>query len=604
MNKILRYTLLLVAALLLGATAQAMVIKYVLEDGSMHAITSSELSAIDFNDDGSLTLTTYDGEIITTTEYMFDELEIGTHEVLLPGETDLDLTFEYEGLSLGTRPVRQYNFLYPTVDPQGDSITMSGRIVIPKNILDGEAPSQGILLFNHYTIFNRIEAPTEGFNTLEAMFLANPLNPDYIIIESDFYGFGSTVRFPQAYLQGTANGNASLDCLLAARRLLEELGIDYGPLTFNVGYSSGGFDALATQKLRDMEFSDRISFDKTFAGGSPSDILECYREYVRIDSTAYNAVLALLMVSLNETQQLGLTYDQVFTPYIASRIDEWINSKNYSSWPVCDSIGREKKVHEILNAPYCDLNSAESQVIQDMFAQNSIATGWVPDPSQRLFIFHSRGDDYVPVQSARPVLRHLEQYGFEPSIVPGRTHLQTNFVVPKLGHLTATVVYLIQSIAAIKAWPQMYADGELIEPYATWAQVGTDFDLIVTLRALDEMGIDCRSIIQAVIDQLQQGQDEGSTMSDIVAAVMARLAELGIDEQALLEMGQDSGLDVEQLITDLVTYLNENPTQPEGMDAPARTNAVYKSLTSPLTPADEYADQLRHWLESKGVATR
>ena len=604
MNKILRYTLLLVAALLLGATAQAMVIKYVLEDGSMHAITSSELSAIDFNDDGSLTLTTYDGEVITTTECMFDELEIGTREVLLPGETDLDLTFEYEGLSLGTRPVRQYNFLYPTVDPQGDSITMSGRIVIPKNILDGEAPSQGILLFNHYTIFNRIEAPTEGFNTLEAMFLANPLNPDYIIIESDFYGFGSTVRFPQAYLQGTANGNASLDCLLAARRLLEELGIDYGPLTFNVGYSSGGFDALATQKLRDMEFSDRISFDKTFAGGSPSDILECYREYVRIDSTAYNAVLALLMVSLNETQQLGLTYEQVFTPYIASRIDEWINSKNYSSWPVCDSIGREKKVHEILNAPYCDLNSAESQIVQDLFAQNSIATGWVPDPSQRLFIFHSRGDDYVPVQSARPVLRHLEQYGFEPSIVPGRTHLQTNFVVPKLGHLTATVVYLIQSIAAIKAWPQMYADGELIEPYATWAQVGTDFDLIVTLRALDEMGIDCRSIIQAVIDQLQQGQDESSTMSDIVAAVMARLAELGIDEQALLEMGQDSGLDVEQLITDLVTYLNENPTQPEGMDAPARANEVYKSLTSPLTPADEYADQLRHWLESKGVATR
>ena len=303
------------------------------------------------------------------------------------------------------------------------------------------------------------------------------------------------------------------------------------------------------------------------------------------------------MVSLNETQQLGLTYEQVFTPYIASRIDEWINSKNYSSWPVCDSIGREKKVHEILNAPYCDLNSAESQLVQDLFAQNSIATGWVPDPSQRLFIFHSRGDDYVPVQSARPVLRHLEQYGFEPSIVPGRTHLQTNFVVPKLGHLTATVIYLIQSVAAIKAWPQMYADGELIEPYATWAQAGADFDLIATLRALDEMGIDCRSVIQAVIDQMQQGQ--GDTMNDIVAAVMARLAELGIDEQALREMGQDSGIDIEQLIADLVSYLNENPTQPEGMDVPARANAVYKSLTSPLTPADEYADQLRHWLESK-----
>lgn len=600
MRNYLRFTLLLVVALLTAATAQAIVVKYTLADGTWQAITSSELASIDFNDDGTLTMTTYDGQSIVTTDYQFDELEIGKRALLLPEPEDFDMTFEYEGLSVGTRAVRQYKLLYPTVDPWGDSITMSARIVIPLNIIDGDK-SEGILLFNHYTVFNRNEAPTEGYNTLESVFLANPLNPNYILVESDFYGFGSTVRFPQAYLQGMANAHASIDCLLAARQLLEAEGIDYGPLTFNVGYSSGGFDCLATQKLRDMEFSDRVSFDKSFAGGSPSDILECYRQYIEIDSTAYNAVLALLMVSTNETQSLGLTYDQVFTPYIASRIDEWINSKNYSSWPVCDSIGREKKVHEILTAPYCDLTSPESKVIQDIFEANSLANGWIPDPSQRLFIFHSRGDDYVPVQSARPILRHLEQYGFESSIIPGKTHLQTNFVVPKLGHLTATLVYLVQSIAAIKAWPMMYTDGELNEPYAT--MVSIDPDLIDALHALDEAGIDCRAIIQSVIEQLNPGE-EGGAIGDIVAAVMNRLEELGIDQQALLEMSQDSGLDFQQFIADLVTYLNETPAEP-GTDSAARAQAVFSKLASANnTPADEYATQLRDWFESNGLATK
>jgi len=575
-------------------------------DGSVKVFTSSELSAIDFNDNGSITITTYDGQQLPALGADFTELTIGNEATVSEVYADsLSFNIDADGIPVNLhsdRAIMKVNYVYPSVDPFGQPITLSGTILIPEEIWKGEARSEGILMVNHYTKFHRDEAPTISNGELENMLLANPLKPHYIIVESDFYGFGSTVRFPQAFMQGMVNARASLDGLLSARELLGQMGLEYGPLCFNIGYSSGGFDALASQKLRDKEYADLISFDKTFSGGGPSDVREAYRQYVITDSTAYNAVPLLLMVCTNETQQLGIPYSDVFQPYISNRIDELILSKAYSSWPVCDSIGREKKVHEILNAPYCDLNSAESQVVQDLFAQNSIATGWVPDPSQRLFIFHSRGDDYVPVQSARPVLRHLEQYGFEPSIVPGRTHLQTNFVVPKLGHLTATVIYLIQSVAAIKAWPQMYADGELIEPYATWAQAGADFDLIATLRALDEMGIDCRSIIQAVIDQMQQGQ--GDTMNDIVAAVMARLAELGIDEQALREMGQDSGIDIEQLIADLVSYLNENPTQPEGMDVPARANAVYKSLTSPLTPADEYADQLRHWLESKGVATR
>jgi hypothetical protein len=201
------------------------------------------------------------------------------------------------------------------------------------------------------------------------------------------------------------------------------------------------------------------------------------------------------------------------------------------------------------------------------------------------------------VQSARPLLRHLEQYGFEPSIIPGKTHLQTNFVVPNLGHLSATLVYLAQSIAAIKAWPMMYTDGELNEPLATL--LSGDLDVIATMRALDAAGFDCRAVITSIVEQIEGATGQDMDMDLIVAAVLARLEELGLDTQAMLEMCQDSGLDIRQFIIDLVAYLSEGGDNGQG--APLRAARMMKSISEPLTPADGYAKQMLQWFDENGV---
>lgn len=590
--------LLAIIAVMAALAIQAKVVKITLVDGTTKIMTSSEISAIDFNQDGTVTVTSYNGEQVTTTSSAFTEFKVGTEEEIVD-ERDCVLEFGYEDIHISSRNAHQINFVYPSTDPFGEPITLSGVILIPENIYKCQARSQGIILFNHYTIFNAEEAPTRGYSTLEGMFMANPLYPDYIVVESDFYGFGSTVRYPQAYLQGTANARASLDCLLAARRLLDEMGMDYGPLTFNVGYSSGGFDALSTQKLRDMEYADRISFDKTFAGGSPNDVKRCYEEYVNLDYTAYNAVLALLMVSTNDIQRMGLNYHDVFYPYIADNIDEWINSKKYSSWPVCDLIGREKLVHEMLQPPYCDLNSPESKRVQDLFEQCSIATGWEPDPTQRIFLMHSRGDDYVPVQSARPLIAYLKSKGFEPSIIPGKTNFQTNFVVPKLGHLTATIVYLVQTVAAIKAWPLMYTDGELNPAYK--ALVENENDPMAVILALENAGLDTRPIVQAIIAYAQQQAGESGQGLDINALLAMLESELGIDQQALVEMNEDSGLNLVELFKQLYAYYTTPVDDDSDDDDEGNGGATPAPVKATLTPAQVYEQQLRQWLDANGV---
>lgn len=602
MKKILLVLLILITSF---ATADAKVIKIKMADGSLRVYTSSELSAIDFNDDGTLTITTYDGQQLEASEVEFDEVEIGDEAAVTTVYPDtLRFTIQADTTLIDLeieRPIMKMNYVYPSLDPDGQPITLSGTILIPEEIWTGAAVSQGIVMMNHYTKFNRDEAPTISNGELENMFMANPLKPNYIIVESDFYGFGATVRFPQAFLQGLNNARASLDGLLAARQLLTEQGIDYGPLCFNVGYSSGGFDALAAQKLRDMEYADRISFDKTFSGGGPSDVREAYRRYVINDSTAYNAVPLLLMVSTNETQHLGMDYANVFQPYICNRIDELILSKQFSSWPVCDSIGREKKIHEILSPVYCDLSSDESMAFQDILAGFNLTNDdWTPDTTQRIFLFHSRGDDYVPIQSARPMVSFLKDKGFKPHIIPGKTNLQTNFVLTKEGHLKATIYYFIQSLASIESWPLMYIGGQLNPLYATL--INKTDDPVAIMRQLDALGIDCRTILKNIIAKMtgsEEGEDTELSPFQIIMMLNEQLEKQGLTMQDLYEMSDDSGIDIIKLITDLAAYFSEqsdddsNDIQPVPAKKAAR---LLKAMETGATPADRNEQLLRDWM--------
>ena len=295
----------------------------------------------------------------------------------------------------------------------------------------------------------------------------------------------------------------------------------------------------------------------------------------------------------------------MFQPEIANRIDELINSKNYSSWPVCDSVGREKKVHEILSADYCDLNKECTQTILSLFRDMSIETGWVPDPSQRLFIFHSRGDDYVPVQSARGIITFLQNNGFQASIVPGKTNLQTSFLVRDMGHLKATAVYLVQSLAAIKAWPEMYTDGRLNPIYASI--INREIDIVATMRQLDALGIDCRAIIREVLAQLAQlGGEGGGNIELDATTLMAMMNQvcgmMGISLEELNEMLYDSGIDLTAFIAELIAYFNEAIENSEDNEAEATSNRAAARLLTTMqhpttTPAERYEQQLRRWLE-------
>ena len=589
--------LLLLTVLLATVVAEAKVIKITFEDGTTKYYSSSQLSSIEFDDEGYVTIYTWDKqqeELDIHAKY--EEVTIDDNPVIYEVvDATVGLTLS-EGAFvpeeyLPTRDVTVMNILYPSTDPDANPVTLSGSIFIPKNIMDGEAESQGILLHNHFTSAYKYQCSTHGYYQFEGMLLAMPVFIDYIVVTSDFYGFGTTERFPQAFLCGTTNAKASLDCLRAAKQLLAEEDIAYGDLLFNIGYSSGGFDALAVQKLRDNEYREEFFFDKTFAGGFPADLKMAYQEYITTFHTIYNVVMPLMVVSFNESLHLNLSYSDVFQSFLADNIDDWILSKNYSTQEINDLIDREKTVDDIFQPPYLDLSSEESIALQDCLESQNLATGWTPDPTQKLYIMHARDDDYVPIQSARVIIPFLENNGYQASIIPGRTNLQTNFLVQRQGHLTATLFYLVQTVAALKAWPTMYENHELNPIFQQLLQ-SEGYNVIAMITLLENMGIDVRGIVSRILAQITSGQTGQSIDLGVVAQqFVAALALIGIDWQELNEMLADSGIDLQALVLQLIDYLM---TPTDDVAAP-----MYAPQQPMVLPSDAYEQQLFQWLDAK-----
>ena len=89
--------------------------------------------------------------------------------------------------------LHRINIAYQTTDPKGNPCRMSGVIIIPKDVWDGEQICDGMVLYNHYAQLAKKDAPSRGYAMGEDMVLANPLNPNYIMVIPDFYGFGITI---------------------------------------------------------------------------------------------------------------------------------------------------------------------------------------------------------------------------------------------------------------------------------------------------------------------------------------------------------------------------------------------------------------------------
>ncbi len=303
-----------------------------------------------------------------------------------------------------------YNFVYPSKDPYGNDVMLSGTITFGDAVKDS-AYAKGLLLYNHYTVYRADQCPSKGYLSDQKYFSLLSL----ITISPDYYGFGATESKNQGYCISQANAQAAVDALLAAKKILAAKGFSWGDRLFNLGYSQGGQTTMGVIRLVAEKNLD-INFTYTFAGAGVYDLPQTYRQFLSASFAGKPSTVVSVMLAYNQYKNLGIAREAMLTEPVLSLIDEWILSKNYTLEEIDQMIG-PLTIDQYSTPTMRDTASSLSLSMMEALDLDNLCKGWSPRGNEKILLFHSSLDDYVPVVNTHNLYNFLIDKGLAPDNV-------------------------------------------------------------------------------------------------------------------------------------------------------------------------------------------
>lgn len=283
---------------------------------------------------------------------------------------------------------------YPSIDTEGNKITLSGKVMLPRN-----GNPKRMILVSHYTVCSNAEAPSNCFS-LEGILVKS----GYGLIIPDYIGYGITVDKVHPYLVMDLTARNVLDMYLAVRPWLEAVGRIPDETELDLmGYSQGGATTMAVQYLIETEFDDEedinhVKLHRVFAGGGPYDVKATYERFVNTDTAGYPVAVPLVLQGMIKGNKLNMQLSDMMQPRLCEHLDDWINSKRYTSAQINSMIGT-KVTHELLTKEAMEQKSDKVAELYKAMTVNSILSlYWEPEAS--VYIMHSMDDETVPFANA------------------------------------------------------------------------------------------------------------------------------------------------------------------------------------------------------------
>ena len=308
--------------------------------------------------------------------------------VVLPTKARIVKTVRYD-----QDQTTAFNFEYPSTDPDGNEIMLSGTITMGDEVMK-DRHARGLLLYNHYTVYRADQCPSKGYLAIQKKITGSGL----ITISADYYGFGITEDKMQAYCISRCNAQASVDALIQAKILLANMGYEWDDVTFNAGYSEGGQTAIGVLRLVTEKYPS-IRFAYTFAGGGSYDIPETYRQMLQTGETAMPSTVISVLLSYNEYFSLGIPRSDIFQEPVLSHIDEWFLSKEYDADQIDANIA-STTIADWVTPAMLDFGSEPSMRYMAALDQDNLCKGWQPRRDERILLVHHTEDQAVPVANA------------------------------------------------------------------------------------------------------------------------------------------------------------------------------------------------------------
>ena len=278
--------------------------------------------------------------------------------------------------------------VYESVDVDNNPILLSGKVILP-----AKGPIKRYILVSHYTIASNREAPSNIFS-LEGLLV----KLGYALIIPDYMGYGVTADKVHPYLVMELTARNVIDMYQAVVPFLELAGCvpEYDDI-YLMGYSQGGATTMAVQHMIEHH-NVPIKIRRVFAGGGPYDIKYTYDQFVETNLAMYPCAVPIMLQGVIVGNKLDLQMDDLMAPFIYEHLDEWVNSKLYTTNQINILIGT-KVTDQLLTPLGMDRTSKEVSELYKAMTENSILTySW--SPRAPVFMFHSMDDDVVPFENA------------------------------------------------------------------------------------------------------------------------------------------------------------------------------------------------------------
>lgn len=302
--------------------------------------------------------------------------------------------------------MKVYNFAYPSVDPAGNPIMLSATISMGDEV-SRDSRARGMLLYNHFTIYRANQCPSRGELSMQSMAVGLGL----ITVSPDYYGFGVSECYNQAYCISLFNARTSIDALLEARKLLNKMGYSWDDVLLNVGYSQGGQTTMAVVRLAAEQYPD-LDITYSFAGAGSYDLPETYRQFIDRTIAGMPSTVISVMLSYNEYKHLGIKRDEMFREPVLSHIDDWILSKRFTREEIDAKVG-SLTISDYVTAAMVDTNSSLSRRFMETLDGDNLCHGWTPRGNEHIMLFHSSRDITVPVANTQNMYDFLISHGVQ-----------------------------------------------------------------------------------------------------------------------------------------------------------------------------------------------
>ena len=274
-------------------------------------------------------------------------------------EKDIVQEHEYKILSYTDNKTVSVTYSYPSIDENGNEITLSSALVAWKPTdQDSVDEIKSVIIGCHITITSNGDCPTsylKSFVMGDAMLLfALPSQADIpelrrsIVIMPDYQGYGVSKDRIHPYLSEELTARQVTDAVKYGLQLYHDLenaqpfADDWKSIC--IGYSQGGAAALSTHKyIEQHEMDEELHFAGSFCASGPYDLTSTLRYYFEDDGQSFGVqtkhrrmtspeplVIPLLIKGMIDTDPDMKGYsvsDYLSKQFLDTGIMDWIQEK-------------------------------------------------------------------------------------------------------------------------------------------------------------------------------------------------------------------------------------------------------------------------------------